>query len=731
MDINTPKLKFLLFFFLTVMCRIADASERDDINRGSDTRTTVEFAAGKSAYIVSSPKTPLEKRITQRLSAYLQKVLGKSTIIVADSKAVPANYPFIQLSSTAKIIGSTSPEAFTLLTKTSAAHPSVLAAGSTELGMKRAIQKLILKSEQRKPGLVIPTLNLSESPWIAQREWTICPWSPDRVRRSYINPAADKRNDIWLYSDQQISDYVEMYDWFGFSGSQLMETCANYAAMGSREAYQDKQLKFAKAVRENGQQVTYWVWAAWFDDYGWFDPSVTYIPEKGKTAFEDPKVRASFEKYYNGYAKMAPYADMLVAHFYDPGALTEREDVFRYLKLLQDKFKVKNPKLKMGVDFWAAGSPDEYMNQLISHGFGNSLLLEMSMPNHYKPGEREKLHQDAKKHNLNIGMWGWYMTEYETDQMPSMHVNAKALKGFYQEVKNGAHKIQPISYWSEMEAYHLNNIFSMYASSQLLWNPDRDTDEILQEISEGIWGPKNGQQVLHALKLIEDVRSGPSWNTFWWRTKEYRLGTNNPADDLKRAEEAIANFEALGTNPSYVSKFPLPFPPETFIELTLPHLKQIKQFAQFRIKADALRESAKKNTDAKMLSKMAINAWQPILEYNTWIGAFGQSEATMQEKILTALAKEFKFELKQPAWVIYRDANRYLQRLQNLQSNNTEPHRFKSNQGNIGDFRFSNEKANECLQLLIREGAVLKAEDGMCQLANWEQFSMKKATVNL
>lgn len=713
MKINFLPVLFLAFS-LVIICKLAVASGKDG--------ATVQFVSTKPVYVVANPKTVLEKRIIQRLSVYLQKVLGKLPIIVTNSKVVPAAQPYIQLSSTQIATDSRSPEAYILLTKTIGSHPVVLAAGATELGMKRAVQKLMLKSEQRKPGLVIPALNLSESPWIAQREWTICPWSPDRVRRSYINMAADKRNDIWLYSDQQISDYVEMYDWFGFSGSQLMETCANYAAMGSREAFQDKQMKFAKAVRENGQQVTYWVWAAQFNDYGWFDPSVTYTPEKGKTAFDDPKVRATFEKYYNGYAKMAPYVDMLIAHYYDPGKLADREDVFRYLKLLQDKFKVKNPNLKMGVDFWAAGSPDEYMNQLIDHGFGNSLLLEMSMPINYKPGTREKLHQDAKKYNLNIGMWGWYMTEYETDQMPSMHVNAKALKGFYQEIKNGAHKIQPISYWSEMEAYHLNNIFSMYASSQLLWNPDRDTDEILREISEGIWGPKNGQQVLQALKLIEDVRSGPTWNTFWWRSKEYRLGTNNPADDLKRAEEAITNFEALETDRSYVSKFPLPFPPETFIELTLPHLKQIKQFAQFRIDADAIHASAKKGVDATALSKMAVDAWQPILEYNTWIGAFGQPEATMQEKILTAMAKEFKFGLKQPAWVIYRDANRYLQRLQNLQSGSSKPYRFKSNQGNIGDFRFSNEKANECLQLLIREGAVVQTEAGMCQLANWEEY---------
>jgi len=690
------------------------------------------FQKGKAAYIIASPKTALEKRITQQLSAYMGKVLKAPIRVVASINLIPGDTPGIILSShpSASLhvtITKTSVEAFVLKSVLISWHPIIIAAGNTELGLKRAVQRLVIKSQQQLNGLVFPALNLSEAPWIPQREWTICPWSPDRVRRSFNNPAVDKRNDIWLYSDQQIADYVEMFDWFGFSGSQLMETCANYAAVGSPEAFQDRLLKFAKAVRKNGQHVTYWVWAAQFDDYGWFDPQVTYKPAKGYTAFNDPKVFAVFEKYYNGYAKMAPYVDMLIAHYYDPGSLPNREDVFSYLKLLQEKFKQKNPDIKIGVDFWAAGSPSQYMQQLIDHGFGNSLLLEMSMPTVYKAGQREELHKAANKMNLQMGMWGWYMTEYETDQRPMMHVNAQALKGFYQEIKNGVNKIQPITYWSEMEAYHLNNIFSMYASGQLLWNPERDTDEILQEIAEGIWGPRNGPQVLEAIKLIEDVRSGPTWNTFWWGTKEYRLGTADANDDLQRADSAIANFEHMKTDVNYVPKFPLPFPPATFIELTLPHLRQIRQFAEFRIKFNKLQEAAKNGLSKTELSKMAGEAWQPILDYNTWIGSFGQTEATVQAEMLDKLSKEYAFELRTPAWMRYRDAGRYLQRIQNVQRETPGVYQFKGDEGQIrSDLRWSAIKAKDCMQILIKEGAVVPAENGTYQLPDWQEYSKNR-----
>ena len=694
----------------------------------------VSFSSGKVSYIVFSPSAILEKRISSRLADYMSKVLRKETRIVATLANVPGKMPAVILLSKNNdpaypvSAPTASAESYAIQTKLIGQHPVVIAVGNSTLGLKCAIQKLIIKSKQQEPGLFIPAMNISESPWIPQREWTVCPWAPDQVRRAFSNPAVDKRLNIWLYGDQQIKEYVDMFDAFGFNGCQLMETSANYAALGSPEAFRDRQIKFAKAVRENGQHVTYWVWAAQFDDYGWYDPEVIYKPAKGNTAFNDPGVRAVFEKYYNGYAKMAPYVDMLIAHFYDPGSLTNREDVFSYLGLLQKKFKEKNPDIQMGVDFWAAGSPAEYMQQLINHGFGNSLLLEMSLPYIYPGTKREELHEAAKQRNLKMGMWGWYMTEYETDQRPMMHVNAKALKDFYQQVKNGAHRIQPFTYWSEMEAYHLNNIFTMYAAAQLLWNPDRDADEILEEIAEGIWGPRNGQMVLDALKLIQDTRSGPTWNTFWWTTKEYRLGTADAKADLDRAEKIIMDLERMETDKLFVPKFPLPFPPATFIDITLPHLRQIKAFAAFRVKEMEIRKSAGNGISKEELTRLVTEAWQPIPDYNTWIGSFGQPEEAMQEKMINKLSKDLQLDVKMPGWLKYRNANRYLQRIENLQRKQHDPFRFSADGSSVrsAEFLWSMDQVKEYTDFLYNTGVLQKGSDNKFQLTNWEGFRMNE-----
>lgn len=687
----------------------------------------VLFPSGKTAYIVATPGTELERHATDYLVGYLNKVLGKAALVVPDIKSVPANAPAIILSSQNRksLFGVSapvlSPESFSIKTFASGTRMLVIAVGNTDKGLKRAIQQLIIKSEQQEKGLVIPDLDVSESPWIQKREWTLCCWSPELVRGVFNNPNADKRLNIWLYGDKQIDDYVDMFDWFGFSGVQLLETAAGYGVLGNCDAVQDRLKKFAVSAKNNGQDVTMWVWAAQFNDYGWRDNEVAYVPEKGKTAYQDAKVRASFEKYYNGYAKLAPYADMLITHFYDPGQLKDRGDVFNYMQLLLNKFREKNPKIQLGVDFWASDSDSAYMKQLIDHGFSDALLLESSMPNLYPPGKREALHEQARKQNLKMGVWGWHTAEIETDQNPNMHVNAKLLSHFYRQVKNEVHPIHPFSYWSEMEAYHLNNIFTMYAAGQLLWNPERDPDLILREIAEGIWGPVNGAEVLKAIQLIQDVRTGPTWDTYWVWLPTHRLGTPDPKDDLHRANEAIAAFETMVTDTNYVAKIPLPFPPSTFIELILPHLRQIKQFADFRIKFAEIEMKAQNGVSKEELTRAVNDIWNPVREYSNWIGTFGPLETRTQEKMITEFSQKHNIEIKTPGWVRFRDANRILQALQNKQRKSVVPLRFKPELG-WAEFLWPKEKGFDRFQILLDNEVVKKVDDNLYQLENWEEY---------
>jgi hypothetical protein len=483
------------------------------------------------------------------------------------------------------------------------------------------------------------------------------------------------------------------------------------------------------------------------------DPEVVYQPKKGVSAFDDPDVRRGFEKYYDHYASFAPYLDRFFMHFYDPGQLQDRADVFKYMRLLEGKLKAKNPKIEMGADSWAAGG--DYLPALLQQGFKDYLLLEGAAFGNATTEQGKAFHAQAKKLGLRLGVWGWYITEYETDQLASMFVNSQLIKSIYQQMKNGPFKIYPDSYWSEMEAHHLNDIYSMYVAGQLLWDPDRDPHQILEELTSGIWGPVNGPKVLKALELIEDARTGPTWDTYWWTLSTHRVGTADPAADLRRADEAISSLAAMTShsvilsaakNPrpgneilraaqndgstqndeaAYVSKFPLPYPPETFVELMLPHLTQIKLFAEFRLKVSDIRAAAANGAPKEKLEQMLRDAWQPVPELNTFIGTFGCKELREQKTIVEALRTKYTLDVKDPEWLRCMEADRVLQAIRERQRALKEPLTVTP-LGASAEFFWPESCQRDRFQKLISDGLVEEVGKDKYRLADWANWAGRR-----
>ena len=159
------------------------------------------------------------------------------------------------------------------------------------------------------------------NPWIPEREATICMWKPDYNRGYISNMNTSLLIDVVNFSRRQLREYVLMLKACGFTGIQLTDICAAWRASGSWERVHDCFKGMADAAHENGMKVTLWVWAAEFSGHGWHDSDAAYRAVGGRGAYDDPKVFAFFNKYYDIYADMAPYCDRVVAHFYDPGQL--------------------------------------------------------------------------------------------------------------------------------------------------------------------------------------------------------------------------------------------------------------------------------------------------------------------------------------------------------------------------------------------------------------------------
>jgi len=174
-----------------------------------------------------------------------------------------------------------------------------------------------------------------------------------------------------------------------------------------------------------------------------------------------------------------------------------------------------------------------------------------------------------------------------------------------------------------MDSYHVLNVFSLYCSSQLLQNPDEDLIELTEEIAKLSVGEKYADDFADMLLLIEEARSGYTWNQFFWDTDEYILKSDDyPYEDIiAKAETLLPILDTMIEQGVESNGLPLPIPMEDVLRLIRPHLTQIYEYALFR------REFAKPDADLEALST-------PISEYNCVIGLWGQVEARAQRELI-------------------------------------------------------------------------------------------------
>ncbi len=558
-----------------------------------------------------------------------------------------------------------------------------------------------------------------QNPWIPQREPIICCWESDSVRGAYSNPFASLLPNVYEYSEKQMLQYARMLRRFGFTGVQLLDTCYSWARSGSIDAFHDKLRRMMRAAREAGLDVTLWIWAANFEGFGWRDPDVVYRPAAGYTARSDPRVRACFEKYYNCYAELAPLCDRLICHYFDPGELDEFEDVFFYMKLIEAKFREKNPDIRMGVDNW--GAPEGYPQALAASGMTGYLLLEQSNPADWPENSRAEYRREVEKNGFCSGVWSWYTAEYEADQRAGMYVNAHILKERYLKVLEQTGDCLPTSYWAEIETTHLYDLFTVYCAAQLLIDPYRDADELLKEIAGLIWTGENAKKVCEALRLIEDVRSGYTWEEYWWTCDKFKSRRTGRAE-LVRAEKSCADIAALAADRSISSaELSLPFEPWVIAGLMLPHLEQIRLLCEFELGMERLEGLLAEGCSQHLLYHELKKLLRPIPDYNTWVGEFYQLERYRQYDMARDFCRRADIPMPKDPRRIYELRRVAVERLSTLQRGRSEPLLFNACDALASPYSCSQYEAIELLQMMIDEGLIEYAGDGRYRLVHWDE----------
>ncbi|MBR6921573.1 MAG: hypothetical protein IKH51_05220 [Clostridia bacterium] len=515
----------------------------------------------------------------------------------------------------------------------------------------------------------------TDNPWIKEREATLCTWKFDYDRGYVSNTSVSLINDFMSLSDRQLSDYAKMIKECGFTGIQVMDICSAWRYGGGYENVHDKFKTLSEAAHAAGLNFTVWCWAAEFSGHGWSEPDAVYQnADPSKPAYLDSRVHALFEKYYDIYADLAPFSDRVIAHFFDPGNLTDMPSIIYFVKLLTSKFRQKNPDIKIAVDTW--GCPEGYPQALVDAGMDGVMLMELPfLPIWRQPGKRADFRQGVKKLGCELGSWGWYDSDMEIDQIPLMTVNNRVLKDVFAQTRAQADHVMTPCYWSETDSYHILNFFSLYAAGHLLTDPEGDPDKLLYDSACKITGQnkKDAERLTTVLELIRDARSGDSWETYWWTEPGYVLKHGDAENILDRSDNAIASLKELINEPEPKGGIPFPITRRQLYKLILPHLYQIKQYAQLRCGLEEVKRLCESGAPKEELQAKIDRLPCEIPEYNCVTGLWGQSEARCACELTGQFCRENGLQAPQrPGNVRFAFKRRLIDRLTVEQRGKTE-----------------------------------------------------------
>lgn len=566
-------------------------------------------------------------------------------------------------------------------------------------------------------AISIPDTVVEQEAWMEEREAIICLWNINYNRGFYLNTDTTLENNIMDFSEEQLYEYVKMLKYCGYTGIQLTEMCSAWAGTGGYEAAHEKMRMMADAAHSLDMNVTIWVWGSEFTGYGWVDPTVTYAANGYDYAYQNPDVVATFEKYYSIYAELADCCDRLIGHFYDPGNLNTAEDIAFFSKMLRDKFQVINPGIDFGISCWV----DVYDKSIFVRELGYGITLYES-GYHEAEEEYPKFREFVKNSGCRLGTWAWNTCEMEIDQLAQMNFNMDIIRSVYQTARKYDEIYKP-SYWSEMDSYHVLNVFSLYCAGQMLMNPDMDSAQLLHQISEAAVGSEYAETFGELLLLLQDARSGSKWDTYFWSREDYILKSDNydAKDILNRCNQYIPVLDEMIGAGIETNTLPLPISLNQVLRMMRPHFEQIRKFAQFRMDLEELETAYAAGMSGEELADRIYEIGNPIESYNVIEGTWGQIEARAQREMVIAFCKNAGIEVPIYGEFDQHRKNFIYAQFAMYQRGKQEPNKLQAPFYQYG-LAYGMEETNRLVEEMIADGLLIKAEDGAVYLADWENY---------
>jgi len=435
--------------------------------------------------IVTRNETSLIATARSRLVNYLRHVTGKTPVLsmnISKEQHVIALGDF----SLAEEYGLTlpnkiRPESFTIAPIIRKKQTLLLVCGKTDHGVKQGIHHILRNITLKKDKLVLMKAIVQSTPFIAWRGSEI----GSNLGRASPEQEATKR--WWLWDVGQITDYVDMLDFFGYN---LLETDLSRPGV--------KTETFVKHARQNGMRLQTQSTGTLLN------PTVPYGSDTHQQYVNEYNMRAEAD---------ASYLDTVLTHWVDPGGWKSTPEHPCRIDLLQDlhmlihrAYRRANPKIESILSLWWLDHPNfqrwegyEGLDTILKSGKIPS-EVGFAMSRFYRPDEATRIVAAGHK----AGVWGWYIADHEL--LYTMHVHTHLMRKYFHSLPDEAGDLLE---WHNLDNCNPDvNIYSIYVGARLMWNPREEPEVYLREIARLIFGPKLEEAVFQGLKAVANVRCG-------------------------------------------------------------------------------------------------------------------------------------------------------------------------------------------------------------------------------
>ena len=310
----------------------------------------------------------------------------------------------------------------------------------------------------------------------------------------------------------------------------------------------------------------------------------------------------------------------------------------------------------------------------------------------------------------------------EIDQLAEMNVNADLIKDVYIRTAEEDIYKKP-TYWSEMESYHVLNLFSHYVAGNLLSDPNLDPDYLLSEVSKAVVGEAYADEFHDVLSLIQDARTGSSWESFRWEYEDYYIKSNTYDFEgfLTRGKKAISDLDKMIDADLKCNTIPLPMSVSELLKMVKPHVQQIVDYSQFREDLEMVRAAGAGGADNEKLQADVNAMYKPISEYNVITGVWGIPEAKAQYELTEEFCKQYELEVPQDPTFTYFRKQRIYDELVTWQRRSSERQLFAKSAFQWG-VAYGYDETIRLTEELVEEGLLTETEDGKVFVTDWERY---------